>query len=596
MKRVLTGYLPFASAYLLLAAGFFIIHLTQVKHFSASSGTVSIEGYTSRGTGFYSPEIRRITLSEAMVRIDISQRNKAVLITTDGIRHSLDIVDWKQEESIVHIEFSHGAGISIQTNGDEPGFRLDTIIPETIPPVRSLEIPFELNNNVLVTRSPEQPGVFSLTTDELAYSIKLPESSSWDASSEKIQFVVNGINSSTLENTGWKKRDYLTAIQWLQQNSFPSQDAYQQAVDQWIQRARSNWSTRFNARMTQWDAPMVAAVLADSVQQGHYSASLVTALNTAERFPRQINWLTSPFLGDIVTHSHAHELEIKRGANAAGKEISSMNMLPTPQASLINLVDTNNLSQANKIVLLAQEIQGSSLSNEEVIARLALLHEAGELGLRESRQDVIDQLINVYLLPRIYWINNGLWLVKSDGFINVKLSLMAGALLLNNDVSQRAGQQLIISALAMADEDGNVPGTLKVEGNESFIQSGSIPPEDFYPTVIGFQAYPRHVSLAEELNPGVWAITGAEDFIVTKLNQEIRILLKFPPGGTHHMAIRGIKKIESLYMQGIEWFQDPQFQRNYAGWYYEDATKTCYIKISHRTRTETIRLLYGSGL
>ncbi len=593
MKRVLTGYLPFVSAYLLLAAGFLIIHLTQVKHFSASSGTLSIEGYTSRGTALYSPEIRRITLSEAMVKIDITQRNKVVLITTDGIRHPLDIVDWKQEESIVYIELSHGAGFSIQTGDDEPGFRLDTIIPETIPPVRSMEIPFEINSDALVTSSPEQPGVFSLATNELAYSVKLPESSSWDTSSEKIQLVANGSDSSTLEITGWKKRDYLTAVQWRQQNSFPSQDVYQQAVDRWIQRAQRSWSTRFNAdRLTQWDAPMAAAVLADSIQHGHYTASLATALNAAERFPRQINWLTSPFLGDIVTHSHAHELEVERSANAAGEDIALMNLLPAPQTSLIYLVDTNNLSQANRIVLLAQEIQGSSLSSEEVIARVALLHEAGELGLRELRQEAIDELINVHLLPRIYWLNNGLWLLKSGGSIDVKLSLTAGVLLLNDDDNREIGQQVIISALDMADEDGNLPETLKVEGDGNLIQSGAIPPEVFYPEIIGFQAYPRHVSLAEELNPGVWAITGAEGFTVTKLNQEIRILLEFPAGGTHHIAIKGINKFDSLYMQGIEWFQDPQFQRYYAGWYYEDATKTCYVKISHRTQKETIRLLY----
>ena len=45
-------------------------------------------------------------------------------------------------------------------------------------------------------------------------------------------------------------------------------------------------------------------------------------------------------------------------------------------------------------------------------------------------------------------------------------------------------------------------------------------------------------------------------------------------------------------MNGIRWNGDPNFQRYYAGWYYDQANETLYLKIRHRVKTETIRILY----
>jgi hypothetical protein len=66
----------------------------------------------------------------------------------------------------------------------------------------------------------------------------------------------------------------------------------------------------------------------------------------------------------------------------------------------------------------------------------------------------------------------------------------------------------------------------------------------------------------------------------------------FPPGAIHHIVIRGIKKFNVLYMNGIRWNGDPNFQRYYAGWFYDQANETLYMKIRHRAETETIRILY----
>ena len=45
-------------------------------------------------------------------------------------------------------------------------------------------------------------------------------------------------------------------------------------------------------------------------------------------------------------------------------------------------------------------------------------------------------------------------------------------------------------------------------------------------------------------------------------------------------------------MRGVEWNPDPIFQQYHSGWNYDASRETLYIKIRHRTRGETIRILH----
>ncbi|MCG8452208.1 MAG: hypothetical protein MI717_03375, partial [Spirochaetales bacterium] len=63
-------------------------------------------------------------------------------------------------------------------------------------------------------------------------------------------------------------------------------------------------------------------------------------------------------------------------------------------------------------------------------------------------------------------------------------------------------------------------------------------------------------------------------------------------GSIHHMAIKGVKPFNRLIMNEIRWNGDPNFQRYHSGWYYDAQTETLHIKKRHRTKSETIRILY----
>ncbi|MCK5736928.1 MAG: hypothetical protein KAH21_10635, partial [Spirochaetaceae bacterium] len=96
----------------------------------------------------------------------------------------------------------------------------------------------------------------------------------------------------------------------------------------------------------------------------------------------------------------------------------------------------------------------------------------------------------------------------------------------------------------------------------------------------------------QELGPGSWSLTGTERFTLRSTPRETTISMDFPTGSIHHIAIKGIKSFNVLYMNGIRWNGDPNFQRYYAGWYYDQINEILYLKIRHRQKTETIRILY----
>jgi hypothetical protein len=266
----------------------------------------------------------------------------------------------------------------------------------------------------------------------------------------------------------------------------------------------------------------------------------------------------------------------------------------------MTLLDSGFAAEASQLINLVRDSPSAEAGNREIIERLAILQDANELSLDDAVNDpaILRGHFDAYIIPRIFWVKDGLWLIEEDGSIDLNLSVTAGIFLVteaqrNNDsVYQSIGRQLIISALGYADDSGMIPEKIYFEGSGEVVREGLIAPEKLYPRIVNSPAYPRHVSLAKELGSGSWAVTGAEKFTLRSTPRETTITMDFPAGANHHLAIKGIKKFNVLIMNGIRWNGDPNFQRYYAGWYYDEVNETLYIKIRHRVKTETIRILY----
>ena len=224
-----------------------------------------------------------------------------------------------------------------------------------------------------------------------------------------------------------------------------------------------------------------------------------------------------------------------------------------------------------------------------------------ELSLDDIRgdPDFRRQLLEDFIIERILWINGRLWLLNQDGLVDIESSIYAARFLLaeseisRDSIMRSIGRQLIVSALAYADESGALPA--KLDFSRGVHGEGSIAPEKLYRQVINSRPFPRHVSLSKELGNGSWAITSTDNFKVENSQDETVIFCDFPVGAIHHMAIKGIDSFSLLYMSGIRWRSDPNFERYYAGWAYDEQQRILYVKLRHNVKRESIRILHRSS-
>jgi len=601
MNRTFPGRVFFISAYTILAIGFLTIHFTRVENFSTVVSGITVKGRSSVGTALSEPQIRQLKIYTSGLELSFRKNNKAILVTDDGIRHYLDILNWESDEDSVRIKFSDGVTLKILSNSHEGNISIIPEVPATVPPVRSLEFPFEPGARVAMSANQDRPGTLSIITPDMEYIASLPSESTWNSEEKRLNLVVLNKADPYLEISDDHRGGGLDAHEWFNQGTAPSPAVFDGAVQTWLTASRNSWKSRIEIKSSnQWNDDLAAAVLADSVERNDLPSAMTSVTSLGDRYPKAIGWLPSPYLGNIVNQSRIHRQQF--GTEARNLAAGLKKELPEYDAvrPLTALLDSGFSTEAALLVDYTRKIPNPESSNAEIIDRLNILSEAEELSLDDPVNDpeLRKHFYDTFIISRIFWVKDGLWLIEEDGSISLKLSVSAGVLLIkeaqkNNDsLYQAIGRQLILSALSYSEEDGSIPEKLFYKADGAVTEEGSIQPEQLYPLIVNPPAYPRHISLAKELGAGSWALTGAERFTLRSTPRETTISMDFPPGSIHHLAIKGIKKFNVLYMNGIRWNGDPNFQRYYAGWYYDQANETLYLKIRHRVKTETIRILY----
>ena len=609
MNRALPGRAFFAAAYILLAVIFTTIHFTRVENFSSIVDTMVLKGRSSVGTALSPSQIRRLKIGVNGMELRFRKSSKAVLVTDDGIRHPLDIIEWSSTEDSITVYMDNGAGFILFSDPHGTGITLTPVIPDTEPPVRSLELPFNGVGGTVITVPEDRPGALSVASDDQEYVVDLPSDSTWEAGKGRLNLVVLNKANPVLAISDDERAGGLGAAEWYELETAPSENTYVQAVDTWMKNTRSGWSKRLDpgtglwldeTGTPGWNDRLASALLADSVTEGELTSVLQSVLSVAGNAPREPGWRPSPYLGDIVNLTRLRANELQRDsdalvqANAAGRPDFGMD------AALTVLVDTGRAGDAVSLLNSLRQAPPPETPNTEILDRIRLLQEARDLSIDERTVDaeVRRGYFDGYIISRIFMVEDHLWLVEEDGSIRPELSVLAGRLLMkesrwNNDAFYQAlGRQLVISVLAYSDENGMIPERILFEGSGDVVTEGRLAPEAVFRTIVDAPAYPRHVSLAREMGSGSWVLTGAERFTLRGTPRETTVTMDYPAGSIHHLAIRGVKPFNVLFMNGIRWNGDPNFQRYYAGWFYDEVSQTLFIKIRHRTKTESIRILY----
>ena len=184
MSRVSLGRIFFFLAYILLAIGFLTIHYTRERYFSALVGRIEIRGKSTVDTVVSPSRIKKLTVSAAGLELLFSKLNAAVLTTEDGIRHRLEINGWNKGDNFVNIILSDGVAIRVSSNEHDGTPSLSTVIPATIPPVKTAEFPLQPTAGTDVAI--RQNNTLAIKTNDIEYVVTLPPNSFWNPKSRRL--------------------------------------------------------------------------------------------------------------------------------------------------------------------------------------------------------------------------------------------------------------------------------------------------------------------------------------------------------------------------------------------------------------------------
>ena len=592
----------FAAAYLVLAAVFVTTHFTRLENSETVVGGMSVKVRSSLGSRLIPPKIRRMSLAINGMEMLFRRRSRAVIVTEDGIRHALEVVSWEAGEDSLHVNLSSGAAVNFEVNPREGELRIVPEIPATVPPVRSMELPLRAHGEAVIAGNADQPRILRISSEEGDYIAYLPADSSWYAESGKLDLSIQAEAAPVLEVSVDTRIEPLNARQWFKKGTVPSVAVYTNEIKRWAVSARRGWPARLSkvGVDSPWSDTLAAAVLSDAAPRGSLAGSLKRVTAAAGRTPGRIGWLPSPYLGNIVNQFQGRLSELDRTAAQLRSGISRGNPDFSVDSALTVMVDMRYRSDAEAMVRAAGNMAKTPGSRGNALARLRILQEARglDIGSQAENRSARERLINEYLLPSVYWINEGLILMDAQGAADVNLSMTAGTLMVKEGqltgsaLYGAVGRQMVISGLRYADADGLLPASLDFESEGEPRREGTSASESVYSLIMDSGAYPRHLSLAGELGAGAWAITAAGNFSVRDTGDETVITMDFPAGSSHHTAVRGIRNFKTLIMRGMEWNPDPAFQQYHSGWSYDATGQTLYIKIRHRTRRETVRILH----
>jgi hypothetical protein len=315
---------------------------------------------------------------------------------------------------------------------------------------------------------------------------------------------------------------------------------------------------------------------------------------------------TSPYAGNIRDWARA------RGAKAAAETArvrdqmarSDPAALSTPgTAALIISRGDAPLVQALTAYLARADALASDTSS--ALGLLEAILDAGSFAAAAKPEDAAGlaraarQVIDRTLLAAVRATDAGVFLEsRTAGRSDLGESLRCGALLmragqaLSYPLAAAIGRGLLLAPLALAGDAGFLPATVSIASGRVSGPEGSLAPEAVYALLPLDRRVPHEIPLARQLGQGAWLWTAAALISVEGTASEARLVLSYPAGIPHHLAIGGVGPFTQVKLHGIAWRTDPMYSKYSDGWAYDAVTQTLFIKLTGRADQEEIDIRY----
>ncbi|MDR0997551.1 MAG: hypothetical protein LBL70_00665 [Treponema sp.] len=191
--------------------------------------------------------------------------------------------------------------------------------------------------------------------------------------------------------------------------------------------------------------------------------------------------------------------------------------------------------------------------------------------------------------------DQGLALVFQDGIGNTESNLRLGKALTvwaeetGDEAWAALGRSLILSVLALTDQEGTVPARVSLAGSGA-IEEGTDRLDSYriYRILQPGEYYPRIAPLGID---SIWAWTSSPSVSAVRENGVLDVSVSFPAGETHYLMLWGIQPFVRMQIHSMDWRSDPRYETyDSSGWVYYPRDQLLALKLKHRTQVEHIRI------
>ncbi|MBB6482381.1 hypothetical protein [Spirochaeta isovalerica] len=604
-KKIRRRFYIIPALYILMTGFFFFMHYTQQLSFSRAIGNIELTGKATKGTPVRPSEIKKLNMFVNGMSFLFNSRKVLTIETADGITHKSILTNYEEGENSFTLFFDNEIRLEFSTDFADNKISVRADLPETVPPITSLSLPFKEDRGFALGYT-EEDNTPVISNGETNFFLAMTNEYVVDSQNDFIKIAVPDNNPVTLVIQETLVSKGRTAEKWYEQNSEDLSSEYSEAVSTFVNNAFFGWNSRFNSKTGMWtdaegeqqfNETTARSYLSESLTRGSYrtSASLIRTASVA--LENELTAWSAPYIGNIVveTRDLISDQNLERREIIA--QLDAENQAILSRENLLDFMRSNRLeNQIDKVLTMSSSILDSD-SLGRTITKLQIINSVyNDYPDRDYDAFIIDT-VEQHILPSVNWLDEGLFL-DEEGQVNVESSFRAGrellrsGNLLDNDFYRTVGMKMIISILSRAGESAFIPAFLITEDNRISSESGTILPEDFYYDLTENPYYVRQEPLDEILGAGSWILTSASSQTIQKSTRETIVTINFPKGSIHHFAIKGVKPFVRIYMHGMKWNSDPNFQRYSDGWVYDKATETLYVKLKHRVDNERLSILY----
>ena len=407
-----------------------------------------------------------------------------------------------------------------------------------------------------------------------------------------------------------------------EEKSLPSTDQMQAAVARYVDAAYAGWTgTRFSAADGLWKMPDGSAKFSDDIGVGLLAESMYRGTldrylpgwseaiaQQQDRVPGQkLALRTSAYAGNVRDYLHALQ------SDAAADVDRARGLLARSDPSLFGIGEISTLladhgtpDQLQAARVLMTGVSSSGLDTAAALGLLdGLLDYAQEtsMGARVTENhDAVRaarELIDKRILPSVRSTDVGVFLESgTPGLSDMRDNIRCGSLLLRAGTAleySRAGavgRALMVASLGLGDATGLLPGTLTLASGRVAARTGVLAAESVYELLPLDRYLPREIPLFPQLGPGAWLWTAARLVSVTSSGAEASLVVAYPVGVPHYMAIQGLKPFTQIRLHSIPWHSDPSYMKYSDGWAYDAGSRTLYLKLKGRAAQEEIDIRF----